>query len=414
MEKLIIEAAINELISKQQNRHVPYGPDEVAATVKQCVDAGMSYLHFHAREQIFGEMRWNEPELYKEGILKMRAFGVPAELPWYPTYLTLDPFYQKHVVALVEDPEVRLQIAAIDMGSGNINDYDPRTKNFTSPDQTKPWSHNFHRQFFQLCRDLKLRPYLGVYEPGALRSIAKYLEMGWLEPPLVMKFFFSDAGPYGFPPNPRCRRNVRTHAGNGPSGRAEDLVHDVLRPLDLGSRAADDRARRSCPRRARPISSLVLARSDRRRTDQCRAGRARRRHRAQPGARAGDACRSPRCLRPACMARSCLRRCGRAFPLRRRGGVLIMAGRKLIIEAALHEFVPKSTNPHIPYGADEVAADTAACVAAGLSFLHFHARDGVTGAQLWTDPEPYREAILGDAPPGRFGRASLVPDLWRS
>lgn len=52
MEKLIIEAAINELISKQQNRHIPYGPDEVAATVKQCVDARMSYLHFHAREQL--------------------------------------------------------------------------------------------------------------------------------------------------------------------------------------------------------------------------------------------------------------------------------------------------------------------------------------------------------------------------
>ncbi len=56
MEKLIIEAALNELMSKQQNRNVPYGPDEVAPDVKACVDAGMSYLHFHAREQTFGEM----------------------------------------------------------------------------------------------------------------------------------------------------------------------------------------------------------------------------------------------------------------------------------------------------------------------------------------------------------------------
>ena len=194
MEKLIIEAAINELISKQQNRHIPYGPDEVATDVKACVDAGLSYLHFHAREPIFGEMRWNEPDLYKAGLLAMRALGVPAELPWYPTYLTLDPEYQKHVVALVEDPEVRLDIAAIDMGSGNINDYDRQTKRFTSPEAAKPWSHNFHKQFFDICRDLKLRPYLGVYEPGALRSIARYLDMGWLEPPLIMKFFFSDAG----------------------------------------------------------------------------------------------------------------------------------------------------------------------------------------------------------------------------
>lgn len=204
MEKLIIEAAINELVSKQQNRHIPYGPEEVAADVKACVDAGLSYLHFHAREPIFGEMRWNEPDLYKQGLLKMRALGVPPELPWYPTYLTLDPEYQKHVVALVEDPEVRLDIAAIDMGSGNINDYDPATRAFTSPAASKAWSHDFHRQFFDICRALKLRPYLGIYEPGALRSLAKYLDMGWLEPPLLIKFFFSDAGPYGFPPNARC------------------------------------------------------------------------------------------------------------------------------------------------------------------------------------------------------------------
>ena len=177
MEKLIIEAALNELISKQQNRNVPYGPDEVARDTKDCVDAGLSFLHFHAREQTFGEMEWNKARLYKEGILRMRALGVPPELPWYPTYLTLDPFYQEHVVDLAEDPEVRLQIAAIDMGSDNINDYDASTKTFTSPDQTKAWSHDFHEQFFRLCREQKQRPYLGVYEPGALRAIAQYLDL---------------------------------------------------------------------------------------------------------------------------------------------------------------------------------------------------------------------------------------------
>jgi uncharacterized protein (DUF849 family) len=203
MQKLIVEAAINELISKQQNRHVPYGPDEVAATVKDCVDAGLSFLHFHAREPTFGEMRWNEPELYRDGILKMRALGVPSELPWYPTYLTLDDINQKHVVALANDPDIRLQMAAIDVGSGNNNDYDATTHSFYRPQQTKAWSHDLHKRFFEICREQKLRPYLGIYEPGGLRSIAAYLDMGWLEPPLVLKFFFSVNGPYGMPPNSR-------------------------------------------------------------------------------------------------------------------------------------------------------------------------------------------------------------------
>ena len=210
MEKLIIEAAIHELISKQQNRHVPYGPDEVAPTVKECVDAGLSFLHFHAREPTFGEMQWNEPALYKEGILKMRALGVPKDLPWYPTYLgvnlpsgALDPVYQKHVVALAQDPEVRLQMAAIDMGSGNFNDYDPDKKRFFNPDRARVRSHSWHEGFFDICREQKLRPYLGIYEPAALRSTAAYLDAGWLEPPLVLKFFFSVNGPYGMPPTPR-------------------------------------------------------------------------------------------------------------------------------------------------------------------------------------------------------------------
>ena len=204
MEKLIIEAAINELISKQQNRHVPYGPDECAATVKECVDAGLSFLHFHAREPNFGEMRWNEPDLYKAGILKMRALGVPTDLPWYPTYLTLSPEYQKHVVALGKDPEVQLQMAAIDMGSGNLSDYDATNKVLFRPHQTKAWSHDFHRQFFEICRELDQKPYLGIYEPGHLRSAAVYLDMGWIKPPLVLKFFFSEQGPYGMPPTPQC------------------------------------------------------------------------------------------------------------------------------------------------------------------------------------------------------------------
>jgi uncharacterized protein (DUF849 family) len=203
MEKLIIEAAIHELISKQQNRNVPYGPVEVAECVKACVDAGLGFLHFHARDPWFGEMLWNQPELYKEGIQRMRALGISSELPWYPTYLNLSPEYLRHFELLANDPEVRLRMAPIDLGSGNNNDYDAAGKTFYLPERAKSWSHESHRSFFEMCRDLKLRPYLGVYEPSGLRSVAAYLDAGWLEPPLIMKFFISAQGPYGMPPTKR-------------------------------------------------------------------------------------------------------------------------------------------------------------------------------------------------------------------
>jgi uncharacterized protein (DUF849 family) len=36
-----------------------------------------------------------------------------------------------------------------------------------------------------------------------LRHLAAYLEQGWVAPPLVLKFFFSEYHPYGLPPHPR-------------------------------------------------------------------------------------------------------------------------------------------------------------------------------------------------------------------
>ena len=50
MQKMMIEAAINELATKEQNPHVPYGPEEVAEDAIACAKAGAAIVHFHARD----------------------------------------------------------------------------------------------------------------------------------------------------------------------------------------------------------------------------------------------------------------------------------------------------------------------------------------------------------------------------
>jgi uncharacterized protein (DUF849 family) len=47
---------------------------------------------------------------------------------------------------------------------------------------------------------------------------------------------------------------------------------------------------------------------------------------------------------------------------------------KLIIEVRLNEYTTREGNPNIPYTAEEIAADAAACREAGASIVHFHAR----------------------------------------
>ena len=55
-----------------------------------CVEDGLSFLHFHARDPETGEQLWTDADSYKQSILGMRQLGVPAGLPWYPTYGGLD------------------------------------------------------------------------------------------------------------------------------------------------------------------------------------------------------------------------------------------------------------------------------------------------------------------------------------
>jgi uncharacterized protein (DUF849 family) len=203
-EPVIIEAALHELVSKDANPNVPYGSDEVAADAAACHAAGATLLHFHARDADSGAQRWHDDAAYTKAVAAMRARGVPADLPWYPTYPGVQPELpieesMPHVAVLAREP-VHLELAAIDVGSGNLSAYNPAARMFTSPESVKRLPHSLFEEFTQFCLVNQLRPYLGIYEPGHLRHLAAYLDLGWLDAPLVIKCFFSEHHAYGLPP----------------------------------------------------------------------------------------------------------------------------------------------------------------------------------------------------------------------
>ena len=206
-DALIVEVALHELVAKAANPNVPYGPDEVADDAAACVDAGATFLHFHARDAVTGEQRWHDDAVYAQTVAAIRERGVAADVPWYPTYPGVRPGVaihdsMPHLAALAAAP-IGLELAAIDLGSGNLSAYDSVRKAFLNPDGVKQQPHSLFGEFAEFCRAHGLRPYLGVYEPGHLRHLAAYLDLGWIEPPLAIKCFFSEHHPYGLPPVPR-------------------------------------------------------------------------------------------------------------------------------------------------------------------------------------------------------------------
>ncbi len=51
MRKLIIEARVNEFLTREQgNPNVPYTPAEIARDAVACREAGAAIVHFHARK----------------------------------------------------------------------------------------------------------------------------------------------------------------------------------------------------------------------------------------------------------------------------------------------------------------------------------------------------------------------------
>ena len=69
-KKTIIMVRVNEYTSRDLNKNIPFTPDEIAETARECEKAGASIIHFHARKNN-GDPS-HDPEVYLEIVSKIR------------------------------------------------------------------------------------------------------------------------------------------------------------------------------------------------------------------------------------------------------------------------------------------------------------------------------------------------------
>jgi hypothetical protein len=74
----------------------------------------------------------------------------------------------------------------------------------------------------------------------------------------------------------------------------------------------------------------------------------------------------------------------------------------VIIEVGLNENQTRAANRHVPYSAEQLAADARRCADAGAAIVHYHARRGPDGEPALSDPE------LNGAAQRAIGKASAV------
>jgi 3-keto-5-aminohexanoate cleavage enzyme len=197
MDKLIIEAAINEQASKEQNPNVPYSIDECVEDAIRCADAGAAIVHFHARDPKTGDLLTPATDVYASAMRIIRHER--PELLFYPTYLPSDR--SVHIEALAADSTVRLPVATIDPGGMNFSSFDPSTNRLIG-DMPFNVSHADCAMFFGICARYGVRPSVVVREPGHVRIAVAYHRSGMISGKILFKLNLADTMLFGLPPTP--------------------------------------------------------------------------------------------------------------------------------------------------------------------------------------------------------------------
>ena len=204
---VIIEAALNGVTTKQQNRGVPVTPDEVAADALKCLAAGAAIVHTHSDVvAVDGE---TAAARYLEAYQPVLAERPDALL--YPT-TNFGPGVEQafaHFEPLARAGAVRIGI--VDPGSVNLGPADqdgiPRTPGFVYSNSFGDIAHQI-----EVCQRLSLGPSMAIFEPGFLRTALAWWRAGRLPAGALVKLYFGgDAGylggtgrgaTFGLPPTP--------------------------------------------------------------------------------------------------------------------------------------------------------------------------------------------------------------------
>jgi 3-keto-5-aminohexanoate cleavage enzyme len=192
MSKLIIETRINEYAMRGANPHVPWTAAEIAEDAARCRDAGAAIVHFHARTDSGSPT--HSGDAYADIITRLHA---DSDVLVHPTLgaATHDGSPEKRietVVSLAGDPATRPDFAPMDMGSANLDFYDPTAQRFYTTDVIYKNSTATLQHFARAISGATMKHYVVSWNLGFTRQALAFMDMGLLPEPVFMLFVLTD------------------------------------------------------------------------------------------------------------------------------------------------------------------------------------------------------------------------------
>jgi 3-keto-5-aminohexanoate cleavage enzyme len=190
--KVIIEVRCNEYTMRDRNPNVPWSPDEIAADAAACREAGAAVVHFHARDPETGAMS-GEVEQYAACIRAIRRSSDMLVNPTLGASTIADPAVRvAHIPELGNDPETRPDFAPVDLGSFNIDPYDPATRTFRNEELVYATSVAGLRHEIGAIRESGVAVQSVLWTVGSARCLGAFLDMGVLTEPAYAQITLSE------------------------------------------------------------------------------------------------------------------------------------------------------------------------------------------------------------------------------
>lgn len=197
MQKLIIEARVNEYAWREGNAFIPYTPEEIARDCAECRAAGAAVVHFHARTTDGHPA--HDFETYADTTRRIHA---ACDALVHPTlgYATVTEGHSvptpeqrlAHITRMAADPETRPDFAPMDMGSSNVDRFDPRTQRFITKDLVYRNDTATLEYFATEISRLKLKPYVVAWNIGFIRATESFLRAKLIAQPAYLCLCLTD------------------------------------------------------------------------------------------------------------------------------------------------------------------------------------------------------------------------------
>jgi 3-keto-5-aminohexanoate cleavage enzyme len=179
MKKLIITAAIiGSAPTRENNPHVPYSPEEIAAEVIRSYDAGACIAHVHVRDPETGKPAF-ELEYFREVRDRVRPHcDILLNFTTSALHLSGDRVMEQRVSPTTLGPE----ICTLDISSMNLRD-----RVFVNPPDWGPYCA-------RVARERGVKPELECFDVGHITLARKIIDQGLVDRPYLFQIVLGTAG----------------------------------------------------------------------------------------------------------------------------------------------------------------------------------------------------------------------------